>query len=363
MKKTLLSLGLAVLAFGGFAQETTDCSVKENGVTENYAGAAAPAGVFYWGNLKEDATGQEPSFSYTRNTETQMLDITVAHADTVPLSEEAAAEVAAAEAVASKKTDCHNRQPKNLWAPMGIDINYAQAGDEGASYLDVSAMPSGSASFKNPGDKNVEVYFAVLSTDGENKNVVNATLIDTELTLWGAIVKKGEDAVFEFDLANAVNRIWVDAGDVCGVCESRGGTILKGSTNDCILPDVIDAAKISGAEFTVNEQLDVAPWNGPLDGYAVNLDYVKFGACAPVGLESNAAASGFEVYPNPAQSLINFNHTVNGSVEVELSNTLGSTVSATSGSSMNVAELPAGIYFATLKVNGVATAVQRVQVQ
>jgi hypothetical protein len=290
-----------------------------------------------------------------------MLDITVAHADTVPLSEEAAAEVAAAEAVASQKSDCHNRQPKNLWAPMGIDINYAQAGDEGASYLDVSVMPSGSASFKNPGDKNVEVYFAVLSTDGDKKNVVNATLIDTELTLWGAIVEKGEDAVFEFDLANAVNRIWVEADDVCGVCASRGGSILSG--NDCILPDVIDASKISGAEFTVNEVLSVSPWNGPLDGYAVNLDYVKFGNCIPLGLESNAAASGFEVYPNPAQRVINFNHTVNGSVEVELSNTLGSTVSATTGSSMNVAELPAGIYFATLKVNGVATAVQRVQVQ
>ena len=73
--------------------------------------------------------------------------------------------------------------------------------------------------------------------------------------------------------------------------------------------------------------------------------------------------SVFEVFPNPAQNVINFNYTVNGAVEVELSNALGSAVSSTEGTSMNVAELPAGVYFATLKVNGVATAVERIQVQ
>jgi hypothetical protein len=348
MKKTLLSLGLAVLAFGGFAQETTDCSVKENGVTENYAGAAAPAGVFYWGNAKEETTGQEPSFLYERNTETQALDITVNHADTV----------------AAEADPCETRQKKNIWAPMGIDINYATAEDtEKFLYVNASENPSGSALLKNPGEKTVEVYFAISSnvSTGDSPSVVNATLIDGALSVWGGKVAPGEELMQPFDLTNAVNRIWVEPADACGVCAARGGKVLSG--NDCIIPNDFDPSMISGAEFTVNEQTNAAPWNGPLVDYVVNLDYVKFGNCIPLGLESNAAASGFEVYPNPAQGVINFNHTVNGSVEVELSNTLGSTVSATTGSSMNVAELPAGIYFATLKVNGVATAVQRVQVQ
>ncbi len=86
-------------------------------------------------------------------------------------------------------------------------------------------------------------------------------------------------------------------------------------------------------------------------------------ACDATGLEANASANGFEAFPNPAQDVINFNYTVNGDATVELANALGSAVATTTGTSMNVAELPAGIYFATLKVNGVATAVQRVQVQ
>ena len=89
---------------------------------------------------------------------------------------------------------------------------------------------------------------------------------------------------------------------------------------------------------------------------------IEFGSVV-TSLEENAEKVSFEVYPNPAQSTVNFNYEVNGVVEVELSNSLGTAVSSTTGTSLDVSELPAGIYFATLKVNGVATAVQRVQVQ
>lgn len=82
-----------------------------------------------------------------------------------------------------------------------------------------------------------------------------------------------------------------------------------------------------------------------------------------LSLNETANVFAFEIYPNPAHTEINFTYDVNGDVEVELSNTLGSTVSSTTGTSMDVSELPAGVYFATLKVDGVSTAVQRVQVQ
>ena len=101
----------------------------------------------------------------------------------------------------------------------------------------------------------------------------------------------------------------------------------------------------------------------------IYIEWIEFGSTVgtksttTTGLEDNASANGFEVYPNPATDVVNFNFTVNGNTSVDLSNSLGSVVSSTEGTSMNVAELPAGIYFATLKVNGVATAVQRVQVQ
>ena len=95
--------------------------------------------------------------------------------------------------------------------------------------------------------------------------------------------------------------------------------------------------------------------------------FVSFGVVilllVSVFSQATPSSSGFEVFPNPAQNVINFNYTVNGAVEVELSNALGSAVSTTEGTSMNVAELPAGVYFATLKVNGVSTAVQRVEIK
>ena len=78
-----------------------DYSNRCSGITDRYVGSAPPSGVFYWGNMKEESTGQQPSFSYTRNTETQMFDIIVSHADTVPLGTYAGALVTAAEAVAT----------------------------------------------------------------------------------------------------------------------------------------------------------------------------------------------------------------------------------------------------------------------
>jgi len=71
----------------------------------------------------------------------------------------------------------------------------------------------------------------------------------------------------------------------------------------------------------------------------------------------------FEVYPTNTSDTVSFNYTGNGTAVVELSNSLGSVVDVTEGTSLNVSEFPAGVYFATLKVNGVATAVQRVEVQ
>jgi hypothetical protein len=61
MKRTLLSLGLAALTFGVFAQ--SDCSDATTGFSDNYTTTdAAPSGLFYWGKLKDEATQQEPSF-------------------------------------------------------------------------------------------------------------------------------------------------------------------------------------------------------------------------------------------------------------------------------------------------------------
>ncbi len=82
-----------------------------------------------------------------------------------------------------------------------------------------------------------------------------------------------------------------------------------------------------------------------------------------LSLENNTATNGFKVYPNPAHGVINFSYTANGEVSIELFNALGTSVLTTTEKSIAINGLPSGIYFATLKINGVATTVQRVQVQ
>ena len=339
MKKTLLSLGLAALTFGVFAQ--ADCSDATTGFTDNYTTTdAAPSGLFYWGNLEDPATGQKPSFSYDRKD--GMLEVTVSHAN------------------------IGETEDKNIWAPMGLDINFATLEDVEAGtptiYLDVDANPTGSVSVMNAdADVAIEPYFTILSQDAAgNKLSANASLVGTTVSLYGGIIAAEGSAEITFDLENAVKRSWQANEEAC---DALGGEFIN--SNDCIESRGLIKTGVYGVEWSINAAASAeSSWqNEPLTDHLVKIDFLKFGACTPTGLESNAVASGFEVFPNPAQNVINFNYTVNGAVEVELSNALGSAVSTTEGTSMNVAELPAGVYFATLKVNGVSTAVQRVQVQ
>jgi hypothetical protein len=99
------------------------------------------------------------------------------------------------------------------------------------------------------------------------------------------------------------------------------------------------------------------------EGATFTVTEIAFGTEKITSLEKEAGTYGFEAYPNPSSNVINFNYTVNGNATIELSNTLGSTVVSTEGTSVDVSELSSGIYFATLKVNGVSKAIQRVQVQ
>lgn len=79
-------------------------------------------------------------------------------------------------------------------------------------------------------------------------------------------------------------------------------------------------------------------------------------------LKNLKEVTNLTVYPIVATNTIILTY-VRTTTVVELSNALGGVVGTTEGTSMDVSGLPAGVYFATLKINGVAIAVQRIQVQ
>ena len=142
-------------------------------------------------------------------------------------------------------------------------------------------------------------------------------------------------------------------------------TITEADVSQTIILD-FDAEKLGGDAWTdwvAKATIQSYGFRSKTEDAVFAITKIEFGYTVLNGLEANAIAAGFEVYPNPAQDVVNFNYTINGNASVELSNALGSVVSLTEGTAMNVAELPSGVYFATLKVNGVATAVQRVQIQ
>ncbi len=126
------------------------------------------------------------------------------------------------------------------------------------------------------------------------------------------------------------------------------------------LGDPVDLTQIGMIAIGFTDPGAGNAWPSVTDG-VVQIDYYQLGDQVSTSLSAQAEAVNFTAYPNPATSTINFSSDVKGTIE--LANALGSVVTSTEGTSLNVAELPAGVYFATLVVDGVATAVQRIQVQ
>jgi hypothetical protein len=310
MKKTLLSLGLAVASFGVFAQTNEATAGNE---------------------MNDDATGIEWNF---RATETE---------------------------------NCPD------WIPdsRGTNSEYTidAIGDEVGTDGGISIVTSGSQAGWN------KFHIAVTEDNctGEGTIAGGPTLDlsnNAQLTITGKVTlgtgntAMGEMLVYVYSV-DGTTFTYNDNDPIIATNVVNGEFSYTVSQIDFGVYDAgntptsfVDSTKVSGIAFSFRNAWDDGGGIATVDIYQV-----KLGAAVVSGLEDNASSTGFEVYPNPAQDVVNFNYTVNGNVTIELANSLGSVVSSTEGTSMNVAELPAGVYFATLKVNGVATAVQRVQVQ
>jgi ELWxxDGT repeat protein len=104
-------------------------------------------------------------------------------------------------------------------------------------------------------------------------------------------------------------------------------------------------ATISGNTLTITGAGDVTVKATQVgdDNYDPGSEQQTFTVKLFVGLENGVA--GISVYPNPASNVL----FVSGSVQVKLTNLLGREVLTTNNSSIDISQLPRGMYVATLK--------------
>ena len=107
------------------------------------------------------------------------------------------------------------------------------------------------------------------------------------------------------------------------------------------------ANPVSGAN---NRNIDdIGIWNRALDSCEVkDLYFASLGNCIGVGINEVSQSNIFTVYPNPTNSALTINTSVNYS-SIQIVNTLGQLVfTKEKSTSLNVSSLPSGIYFIQL---------------
>jgi hypothetical protein len=316
MKKTLLSLGLASLIFGASAQinETgdaffldinpeTNCLVGIAGVpTGGGAAKTSNNGIISNGPTLTSADVSGGASGSTAN-DYVSVDQEFRVYSTADVSGGGAANWFDLPVVDG--TNCSNYRSKDL----GVDLSSAGSGKV-------------SITVKSDIDATLELFIGY----AVGFNITSSTYVTNGgKSIIAVIESTTEEKTYTIDLENIAGdgdwEGWTDKDKV----NCYG---LRSKTNDA----VFEISDITIGDLTAS-------------------------------LSENASSAGFKAFPNPASNVVNFTYEVSGNTSIDLANALGSTVAATEGTSMNVEELPAGIYFATLKVNGVATAVQRIQVK
>ncbi|MCI4671089.1 MAG: T9SS type A sorting domain-containing protein [Bacteroidia bacterium] len=127
-------------------------------------------------------------------------------------------------------------------------------------------------------------------------------------------------------------------------------------------PCAVDPERVSNLLFYVNP--DLGGYNGTVD-----IDWISFGS-ATVGIDKVSPVQQFNMYPNPANKILSLDFELNEVAEVEwrVSNIMGQNLlrgtfenmyPGSHSKKIDIQELPNGIYFVQLKVNGQMAASSR----
>jgi parallel beta-helix repeat protein len=217
--------------------------------------------------------------------------------------------------------------------------------------------------------KSVSVFLRQSGDPYSNLTAASSRIIETSRTeneiLFKAPVTES-DACIVFSLASDTGPLWIDNVNLTSV------DITESNADDSILFFYNDT-EVSKTYFlpTGVEYIDVreVSYSGSVTLAPFTSVILLFNGQIPIGVSSeNTAATGtFVVYPNPADGafVIGYHLVENGSVKIALSDAMGREVmQVASGEqsggehqiSINTAQLPGGVYFVKMNVNGKVTA-------
>jgi hypothetical protein len=428
MKKTLLSLGLAVLAFGANAQ--SDSQFSGNGAYDANGACIEDGYVFSFNNLSEEGAQSSDSINYIGvgtavaggfeptivNTGTTFNDEGVYANGLKPSYDDVLLNgltgSGGMKIEASDNGKLFQSFIIRMYAANGAAYNgqvnpdLSDDSDEVRNPLGVSVVskdPTGDTSCDSIRIQILSeedfllvsaVGFNVIAElDGNEDNGLDTAMLFADKSWWvnadddsSQIWSEGIQTAFtgaqeiqniSLAIDNAVTNSFYDAdADVDRVVGSVDNVDDKGAPEMIILDG---SQKAAGVFLGVRK--DVA-WNDADAGknedatlYIGAIEIANGGQVSAMpkkdcvvkedetSLDKEAASYGFAIYPNPATDYVQFTHNVNGNVTLNVANALGSTVMNVTGEGFDVSSLAAGVYYATLNVNGEAKAVKRFMVK
>jgi parallel beta-helix repeat protein len=208
--------------------------------------------------------------------------------------------------------------------------------------------------------KSVSVFLRQSGDPYSNLTPASSRIIETNRTeneiLFKAPVTES-DACIVFSLASDTGPLWIDNVNLTSVDinESNPDDSILFFYNDTevsktyFLPAGMDYIDVRGVSYSGSVTL--APFTSVI---------LLFNGQIPIGIDSeNIAASGtFVIYPNPSDgsSVMSYHLVENGSVKISLREVMQVANGQQSGGehqiSINTAQLPSGIYFVKMNVNG-----------
>ncbi|MFT6717614.1 MAG: hypothetical protein ACJA0Q_002271 [Saprospiraceae bacterium] len=320
MKKLLLSVAL-LATIGVNAQ---DC-VSATGFTEDFVDAAKAEDtdareIGWW--------GEQTIYSYTRS---------------------GGGDLAVSTTKAAGGT--------STWTPFGFSLTNPDPSDK---TVDISADAKITVSYTNSSSNTVEVYWLFASKVNKTATA-KFVLADAVGTSFGGIIAAGATADLTFDLGTGTRTSWDYLSEAACITGSGVASVTY-AAGKCIWNDGFDATNLASVDITITGEATAASsWApGALTGETVTFHSIKSAtACVSSGI-ADLVSTGGNVYPNPANEVVNVDLGSATNATVELSDVTGKVVASASAASgvvsLNTSNVPAGLYVVSVKSDsGVST--------
>ncbi|MCX6182044.1 MAG: T9SS type A sorting domain-containing protein [Bacteroidetes bacterium] len=324
MKRILLSI-FAIASIGASAQDM----IKATGFNEDFTTTGPTTdgtySIYWWG---KEAVGQS------------------ADCDLM-----AGAEKTKCEAFGTTRTRSGNgtlqlsvTQGVDGWSPIGFSLGNG----DNSQFINISSGQAAGkveVSLKNEGASDIEVYFTFTSNNDKAK--IASGLADA--TKFGGVVAAGATYTTSYDLSAAKRVVWLGAVNSANCT----GTMVG---DNCVTDAGFSTSALSGVEFSINgagASINNV-WQQPaITNLPVAVYYIRGGATA-VGISDVTSTSNLNIFPSPANDVVNVNFEAKENVTVSITDITGRVMltqnvnAGTQALKFNVSTFSEGMYFVNI---------------